>query len=128
MEEQIRALLLNDSGVSSLAGSRVNFGTHPQGQPFPAIVLNTISDADDYTLQGPSGITEARIQVDCYGGTYGAAKLLSRAVRSLLGGYQGGALQGVFLAGSRDSREGGSNEAERPYRVSMDFMVRFTAT
>ena len=126
MEEAIRALLLADSGVSGLAGSRVNFGTHPQGEPFPAIVLNTVSDADDYTLQGPSGATQARIQADCYATTYGGAKLLSRAVRSLLSGYQGGSLQGVFLAGSRDGREGGSNEAARPYRVSMDFMVHFT--
>jgi len=128
MEESIRALLLASSGVSSLVGTRVNFGTHPQGQPLPAIVLNTISDNEGYTLTGPNGVTQARIQADCYADTYGSAKLLSRAVRSLLSGYQNGALQGVFHVSSRDSREGGSNEAERPYRVSMDFMVHFTTT
>ena len=128
MEEQLRALLLNDGGVSSHVANRVNFGTHPQGQPFPAVVLTTISDIEGYTLQGPNGVSEARVQVDCYAESYGAAKLLSRAVRSLLSGYQNGAFQGVFLAGSRDSREGGSNDAERPYRTSMDFMVQFTNT
>ena len=128
MEELIRALLLADSGVSSHVSTRVNFGEHPQGQPFPALVLNTISDNEEYTLQGPNGVTAARVQVDCYATSYGSAKLLSRAVRSLLSGYQSGALQGVFLVGSRDSREGGSDEAERPYRVSMDFMVHFTTT
>ncbi|KPU83700.1 hypothetical protein JI58_07945 [Marinosulfonomonas sp. PRT-SC04] len=128
MEEQLRSLLLVDSGVSSHVSDRVNFGAHPQGQPFPAIVLNTISESEGYTLNGPNGVTHTRIQVDCYAGTYGAAKLLSRAVRSLLSGYQGGAFQGVFLVGTRGGREGGSNEAERPYRVSMDFMVHFTTT
>jgi len=125
MEEELRALLLADSGVSSHVGSRVNFGTHPQGQPRPAIVLNTISDAEGYTLSGPNGVTQARVQADCYADTYGAAKLLSRAVRALLSGYSGGSFQGVFHVGTRDGREGGSNEAERPYRVSMDFMVHF---
>jgi len=128
MEEQLRALLLNDSGVSSHVGTRVNFGAHPQGQPFPAIVLNTISETEGYTLQGPNGVTNTRVQVDCYAQTYGAAKRLSRAVRSLLSGYQHGAFQGVFLAGSREGREGGSNDAERPYRASLDFMVQFTNT
>ena len=128
MEEEIRALLLADSGVSSHAGDRINFGSHPQGANLPAIVLNTISDTEEYTLQGPDGVAEARIQTDCYAETYGAAKRLSRAVLSLLSGYQGGSLQGVFRAGARDGREGGSNEAERPYRVSLDFMVRYTTT
>lgn len=125
MEEQIRSLLLNDSGVLSFAGTRINFGTHPQGQPLPAIVLNVVGDAEEYTLDGPSGLSQARLQLDCYADGYGAAKGLSRAVRSLLSGYQNGAFQGVFHVGSRDGREGGSNEAERPYRVSMDFMVHF---
>lgn len=125
MEEAIRTLLLADSGVSSRASDRVNFGTHPQGQPFPAIVLNTISDAEEYTLDGPNGLSQGRVQADCYGDSYRSAKELSRAVRSLLSGYQSGAFQGVFHVSSRDSREGGTNEADRPYRVSMDFMVHF---
>lgn len=128
MEEQLRALLLADSGVFSHAAGGVNFGAHPQGQPFPAVVLNTISDNEGYTLQGPNGVTNARVQVDCYADSYGAAKHLSRAVRSLLSGYQHGAFQGVFLAGTRDSREGGSHDAARPYRSSLDFMVHFTNT
>ena len=125
MEEQLRTLLLASSGVSSHVGGRINFGVHPQGEPFPAIVLNTISDSEGYTLSGPNGVTESRFQCDCYAGTYGAAKLLSRAVRGLLSGHSDSAFQGVFHVGSRDGRESGSNEVERPYRVSMDFMVHF---
>lgn len=128
MEEIIRALLLADIGVSGLADDRINFGEHPQGHAFPSIVLHTISDAEGYTLTGPNGVSVGRIQTDCYAETYGAAKLLSRAVRSLLSGYQVSPVQGVFHVGSRDGREGGTNEAERPYRVSMDFIVHLTTT
>lgn len=126
MEEDFRALLLNGSGVSSYVDSRVNYVAHPQGQPLPAIVLNVVSDAETYTLDGPNGVSEGRIQLDCYAHSYSEVKLLSREVRSLLSGYRGGSFQGVFHVGTRDGREGGTNEADRPYRVSMDFMVYFT--
>lgn len=126
MEELIRALLKGDPAVAGIVGARVNFGAHPQGQPMPAIVLNTISDFEGVLLANASGLSDARIQVDCYALDYGPAKLLSRAVRAVLNGYSAGRIQGVFHAGSRDSREGGSNEADRPYRVSLDFTLTYS--
>ena len=126
MEEQIRALLRSNVAVASHVARRVNWGAHPQGQPLPAIVLNTVSDLEGVTLSGPSGLSAARIQVDCYAPQSGGAKLLSRAVKKALHGYSGGGIQGVFHAGSRDSREGGTNEADRPYRVSLDFTLTYS--
>lgn len=125
MEEAIRALLLASSGVVSLCGDRIDFGANTQGAGYPRIVLWVIGDAEGHTLEGPDGLSVGRVQVDCYGVTYGAAKQVSRAVRALLDGYSGGEFQGVFLAGTRDTREGGSNEAERPFRTSLDFITHF---
>ncbi|RVV99702.1 DUF3168 domain-containing protein [Mesobaculum littorinae] len=125
MEEELRAVLLADGGVSGRAGGRVNWGAHPQGAPWPGCVLTGVSDLGGHTLDGPTGVFAARVQIDCYAGTYGAAKQLSRAVRACLDGHSGGILQGVFLAGARDGREGGTNEADRPFRVSLDFMVHY---
>jgi hypothetical protein len=109
-----------------LVGARVNFGAHPQGQPLPAIVLNTVSDLEGVSLDGRDGLSGARIQVDCYAIDYGPAKRLSRAVKAVLNGYSGDRIQGVFHAGSRDGREGGTNEAIRPYRVSLDFNLTYS--
>ena len=128
MEEQIVALLLASSGVTALCGNRINFGANAQGAAYPRIVMWTIGDAEGHNLQGPDGHSVGRVQVDCYGATYASAKQLSRAVRAVLDGYSGGGLQGVFLAGTRDTREGGSNEAERPFRVSLDFITHFNPT
>ena len=125
MEESFRAYLLATSAVTDICSTRINFGTHPQGQALPAIVLNTVDDADGHTLIGPDGLSQGRVQADCYATTYGGAKLLSRAVRAALDGYSGGDFSGVFLAGSRDGREGGTNEAERPFRVSLDFLTNW---
>jgi hypothetical protein len=127
MEQEFRSILLASSGVTALVGTRVNFGTHPQGQPYPALVLNVISDAEDYHMNGPNGLFQGRVQVDCYGLTYGAAKAASRAVRALLHCYRGGGFLLITHVSTRDSREGGSNEVERPFRVGMDFTTAWRA-
>jgi len=120
MEEEFRAFLLATSTITSQVGDRINFGTQPQGHLFPAIVLNTVSDIDGAHMNG-GGPSEGRVQVDCYAATYGAAKLVSRAVRSALHLYRGGGFLLIKQISANDSREGGTNEAERPYRSRIDF-------
>jgi len=121
MEEAIRALLLASSGVTALVGTRVNFGAHPQGQDYPAIVLNTISDIEDHHMNGAGGLSQGRVQVDVYAGTYGAAKVASRAVKTALHFHRDSNFFLILHLSTRDTREGGTNEADRPHRVGMDF-------
>lgn len=125
MEEQFLALLTGSAAVTAMAGNRINFGSNVQKAPYPRIVMFTISDNENHTMRGPDGLSVGRVQIDIYALTYEQAKQLSRAVRAVLDGYSGGGFQGVFLAGTRDSREGGSNDAERPFRVSLDFITNF---
>ncbi|HBB81917.1 MAG TPA: DUF3168 domain-containing protein [Sulfitobacter sp.] len=122
MEELLRAALLADAGVTGHAGDRVNYGAHPQGAPRPGVVLNTISDAGGHLIAAPEVTSQARVQVDCYADSYGAAKHLSRAVRQALNGYVAGAILGCFHAAARDGRDGGI------YRVSLDFDVQYRTT
>jgi hypothetical protein len=126
MEEAFRAILLASSGVTALVGSRVSWGEQPQGAAFPAIVLTLISANNDATMGGPDRLFQSRVQVDGYALSYGAVKALQRAVLAALDGYSGGNMQGIFHAGTRDGREGGTNEADRPFRVSMDFMTNWS--
>jgi len=128
MEEAFRAILLASSGVTALCGNRIDFGSNAPGAPNPRIVLWTIGDTEGLTQDGPDGLSVGRVQVDCYGDTYISAKRLSRAVRAALDGYSDSGFQGVFLAGTRDTREGGTNEPDRPYRTSLDFITNFNAT
>lgn len=128
MKVALRAILLATSGVTALVATRINWGTHPQGAALPAIVLNVIDDADGYTLAGPDGLSQGRVQVDCYATSPGAADRLAEAVIAALSGYSDSNFRGVFRAGKRDGREGGSNEADRPFRVSLDFITNWRTT
>lgn len=126
MEEALKALLAATAGVTAIApAARINWGARAQGLALPAVVLNVISDAEEYTLQSRDGLSRGRVQVDCYGETYAQSKQLSRAVRAVLSGYRGGNFRLVEHVATRDSREGGANEADRPFRVSLDFLTHW---
>lgn len=126
MEEMLRALLLADGTISSMVEGRVDWGEGMQGAPLPSIVMQVVSSENQHSMQGPDRLFQSRVQIDAYARTYGSAKLLQRALLAALDGYHGGAMQGIFHAGSREGRDAGTNEAERPYRVSMDFMTNWS--
>lgn len=128
MEEALYTLLTTTAAVTNLVpASRINLGEHPQGTGTPYVVLMVVGNEEGLTQQGPDGLFEGRVQIDCYAPTYGAAKLLSRAVRGTLHGHSGGGFGLVQHVATRDSREGGTNEAERLHRVSMDFLTAWRA-
>lgn len=118
MEEYLRTLLLT-------LGHPVAWGEFGAGTALPRLVLNTVSGSEDLTLDGPTGVTPARVQVDCYGSTYYNALLVSRAVRALLSGHAGGPVQMVKLVSIRDGRDGSGGDALQ--RVSLDFAVKYRA-
>ena len=122
----MRAAVLGDAAIAAIVARRVNFGDQPQGVLLPAIVINTISGLEGVSVDGADGVSTGRVQVDCYAQGYAAARDLGAAVLSLLNGFAGDRLQGVFHAGSRGpTREGGTNEVARPWRVSLDFETTF---
>jgi hypothetical protein len=127
MEEALIAKLLADGGVSGLVGTRVYPVARPQGSLLPAIVLATVSNVPVYTNDGEAGIAEARVQIDCWGATYGSVKAAARAVTASLSAFFGtvddAVFQYVLLDGERDSRESGSNAPEYLFRTQLDFRV-----
>lgn len=128
MEEDFRAALLTDTALRSLVPpAGINWGEQPQGGGVPYVVLYLIGGADSMTMQGPDGLSEGRVQVDCYARGYAECKRLSRAIVARMNGYRTTRLRLVQHVGTRDDREGGSNEAERLFRVSLDFTTSWRA-
>lgn len=124
MDQELRALLLGNAGITNLVSTRINFGTHPQGKPLPAIVLNVASAIEQIHMNG-KGPHQVRFQIDCYATTYAAAKQAGDAVNDLLNAYVGGGFLFIRQVARRRTREGGANESTRDYRDSQDFITHW---
>jgi hypothetical protein len=119
MEEELQSLLADELDIAPQA---IGWMTAPQGIGYPKVVLNIIADAEGLAHDGPTSLFESIVQIDVYSMSRAEAKELAREIRTALHGYSGGGFEVIRHDRTRDSREGGSNEAERPFRVSMDFL------
>ncbi|HYJ44087.1 MAG TPA: DUF3168 domain-containing protein [Xanthobacteraceae bacterium] len=130
MKEQLRAYLMADAGIAALVGPRVTWVVRERKGEFPAIVLHQISGRRNYAMTAPSGVVEARVQVDCWARSNKDATATGRAVNHALGGLRaeldGVEIQGAFLELEQDLSEPGSPPNEQIHRVSMDFIVWHT--
>jgi hypothetical protein len=129
MEEALTTHLLAQAGLTALVGTspaRVTWGRRAQGSALPAVVLHVISRTPQYTMAGDTGSRPQRIQVDCWGATYGAAKAVARQVTDALSGARTtvGSVDflGSFKESERDSFEQGEG-ADALNRISMDFII-----
>ncbi len=111
--DAIRTLL-----KASLPGTvPVEFGALPAGSPFPAVVLNIVSETAHFTQDGESDLHRYVLQLDAYALTFGGAESLYRQAHAVMQPPL------ASLQVARRSREGGTDEAIRPYRVSADYLV-----
>lgn len=129
MEEFLIAHLLAHQAVAGQVDTRVWWEVRPQGSKLPAIVLHRIDGSRDYHMGGPSGLVSSRVQVDCWGASYGDGKRTARAVVLALSGLKAThgeiEIQGVFADSERDfSEEAGAST--RVFRTSVDFIIWHT--
>ena len=129
MEEFLIAFLLANEAVAGQVDTRVWWEARPQGTALPAIVLHRIDGSRDYCMSGPSRLVSSRVQVDCWGATYGDAKRTARtvvqALSSLKTTYGEIQIQAAFADSERDySEEAGASA--RVFRTSLDFIIWHT--
>lgn len=80
IETAIRSLLLADTTVAGLVGTRVYSGILPQRPTFPAIVLTKVDKLSDVILDGTVGPNTLRLQVDCWTNDVDGVRALAAAV------------------------------------------------
>jgi hypothetical protein len=120
MEELIRARL-----QAAVPGVAFDWNESLQGIRGLRGVMYRISGGADYIMDGPSGLAQARVQIDCHADTYSGAKALARQVRVALSGYRDSLrILGVFLDAERDlAPESGYGVLSG--RVSLDFIIHY---
>ncbi len=105
------------------AGVPVDWGLSDPGAALPRVVLTQISGQAEYVLTGPVTVAEARVQVDCAGATFAAARGLAQAVRAGLSGWTGGEISGVWVVGDRTLPGGGTASGQAVQVQSIDLRV-----
>ena len=129
----LRAFLLADSAIAAIVVDRVYPINLDQGIKHTSIVYSRQSGLPDHWMQGPSGLTRPRYQIDCWSMATAEASALADLVKERLDGYRGPMpygtnspqnsveVQAVFFA---DEREGYDTDSKL-YRVSRDYFIWF---
>lgn len=127
MDEALRALLLETAAIAALVERRIDWGLRRQGAPLPAVCLFGISGLPGMTFSGPIAWSRSRVQIDCWGRTFKAARDLGDAIGGLDGvlngfrGTVGGARLRTFVIDKRDSKD--ADGAGALFNRSIDVMV-----
>lgn len=104
--EALRDYVLADATVSGLIGARMYPAILPQDPTMPAITYQIISGDSVISHDGPAGLENPTIQIDCWAATYSGMDALFNAVRKRLNGasgaFSGVEVQGIFMVRKRD--------------------------
>lgn len=113
MEQELYTLL------SGAVDFPIAWGTLGSGVETPRAAMYRTSGVRGMHMQG-LGLMQTRVQIDCYGVSYGQAIGASKDIRTALEGYRGGVIQGAFLEATRDQF---TDDAQLLHRVSLTFSI-----
>lgn len=92
-EKALRTRALASSGISAIVGTKIYVDEAPQvtggTDPYPYIVIRTISAQPGHVFAGYDGLTDFRVQLDCYARTSDTSRSLANAVRNCFDGFRG---------------------------------------
>jgi len=123
----LRAFLLADPQIAAMVGGQRIFPLRlPQGIREPSIVYARITGLGDHHMQGASGLTRPRFQIDAWAKSADDATRLADLVKARIDGYRGPmtvasetvAVQGVFFDTERENYDG----TAELYRVGRDYV------
>lgn len=128
MIADLMAYLRTSATISALAGSRITPAAASQGTVLPYITVEAITRGPLYADDGAVGLTQDRVQIDCWATTYAAARALGDAVIARLSAARD-VTQGattfvhMLIDNTQDLREAGSNAYEYTFRMSLDVII-----
>lgn len=131
MEEALIARLRAVTAITSQlaqVNGRGAIGWIERPEQLPAIVLQDITAGRNYSHGGATELDNPLVQIDCFAKSYGAAKLIARAVRdemekpATVGGI---IFEESFLVSSRGMNPDDLGGGIKVFRQSLDFSVWF---
>jgi Protein of unknown function (DUF3168) len=127
LKKGLKDLLLADSTISSMVGSRVRVGRKPKDTDHPDILITGVASAYIPTLQGVNATKMRRFQIDCWGNNPKEADDLATAVHALLDGYRGVLSEGTRVHSCLPNSDVDLDDEDGKISgVAVDFNVWFT--
>lgn len=120
MKAELRKLLKDRV---SRAGGRVEWLSLPQAGRLPAVALQLISARRTQTLEGPDGLVESIVQIDCWALTYTDCDALARQVVAALASIAPNAppwRSALMVEAQRESWEADPAGGAGFFRTSLD--------
>lgn len=128
----LRALLVADTPVAAIAGTRIYPRRLPQGATLPAVVYHKVGGADETGLAGLQGVGHQRFQVDAYATTKLVADQLATAIRDAMCGTGRGDWGTEFCCGcsaqggARDDEQSRGDGSDEVYHITIrDYLVSY---
>lgn len=123
----LREFLLGDSNIGAAVASRVFPIKIPQGVKAANIVYTRISGVGDYDMQGPTGLSGPRYQLDAWAPLADDATALASLIKDRVDGFRGVmgsgenavTVQGVFCSDERENYD----DIAQLHRVSRDYFI-----
>ena len=114
------------AGLTSLVSTRIYPGVTAQPPTYPFVVYQRISGPRIQKITGPSGVAQARFQIDAWADTVLGARAVADQIRYALDGYRGTSdtivVKGSTLLDDRDFVDD-SVPPNVYYRASQDFLI-----
>lgn len=131
MEEALLARLRAETSITNLLAtrkSRAAIDWIERGEELPCITLQDVTTGRLYAHDGATSLANPTVQIDCWAQTYGAAKLIARAVigemetAETISGIQ---FDESFLVSERAMNPEDLGGGIKVFRQSLDFSVWF---
>lgn len=81
MEEDLRTHLAADAPLTAVVADHIQWAVRDSA---PSLALHLIDAPPGWTLKGPSGLVQARVQMDCWAETFLGAKAIGDAAVAAL--------------------------------------------
>lgn len=130
IESAIKAILTGDVTVAAIVDDRVYPNIIPQNEISPSLTYQQISGPRDHTMDGPSGLVDARYQINCFTPVYSETDTLAESVRLAMDGFSATVntvqIDSIELLNENDLPEvDEESDAITMFGKRMDFMIRF---
>jgi hypothetical protein len=89
IEEGLVKLLNGNSAVIALSPVGGFPGILPKDMALPSWAYTIVSDPENYTLKGTSGLGKVTVQIDIFGSSAADCINLGKAINAVLSGYAG---------------------------------------